>query len=209
MQAQIEDGRKDLTALRAEFEREKKDKAEMKGQITALQDGLDDLSNKTKAEVLQQVTLRLDQREADTNPFAEMMERRRVQEATLCQGAGLTTMLTACCPGDNGHRRELQLVEGCDVIPATCTTACAPLFVEYFEGCQGIIEGLAPNERQGFQTLYGDCVEGEQAAAEMDTLQPVNVRMFRIMISSQEAAQSQAEMLDGGQLTNGQLTNRH
>ena len=75
MQAQIEDGRKDLTALRAEFEREKKDKAEMKGQITALQDGLDDLSNKTKAEV-QQVTLRLDQREADTTPFAEMMDAR-------------------------------------------------------------------------------------------------------------------------------------
>jgi hypothetical protein len=39
--------------------------------------------------------LRLDQREADTTPFAKMMEWRRVLEATLCQGAGLITVLTA------------------------------------------------------------------------------------------------------------------
>jgi hypothetical protein len=36
----------------------------------------------------------------------------------------------------------------------------------------------------------------EQATAEMGALQPVNVKMFRIMISS-DAAQSQVEMFGG------------
>jgi hypothetical protein len=142
---------------------------------------------------------RLDQCEASTTPFVQMMERRRVQEESLCRGAGLTAMLAACCPsqGGNGHRRFLQEVEGCAALPATCPAACAPLFIEYFEGCQGIIEGLAPDERQGFQELYGNCQEGEQAAAEMGTLQPVNVKMYRIMISS-ETAQSHVKMFGEG-----------
>ena len=49
------------------------------------------------------------------------------------------------------------------------TTACAPLLIGYFEGCQGIIDDLAPDERQGFQELYGNCQEVEQAAAAMLT----------------------------------------
>jgi hypothetical protein len=41
------------------------------------------------------------------------------------------------------------------------------VFVEYFEGCQGIIDDLAPDERQGFQALYGNCQEVVQSEAEM------------------------------------------
>ena len=46
--------------------------------------------------------------------------------------------------------------------------------------------------------FYGDCQEVEQSVAQQfDTLQPVNVRMFRIMISS-DATQAQADMFGNG-----------
>jgi hypothetical protein len=57
------------------------------------------------------------------------------------------------------------------------------LFIEYFEGCQGIIEDLAPDERHGFQVLYEKCQEVEQAAAEMGVLRPVNVCYVMTMMS--------------------------
>jgi hypothetical protein len=132
-----------------------------------------------------------------------MMERRRMQEETLCKGAGLTTMLATCCPsqGGNGHRRFLQEVQGCDALPTTCPVACAPLFIEYFERCQGIIEDLKPDERQGFQELYGNCEEVEQATTAM--LQDARPAMiFHVVVMDVEAAarQAQSEMPGGGRL---------
>jgi hypothetical protein len=89
----------------------------------------------------------------------------------------------------------MQQVEGCDAIPATCSSACAPLLIEYFEGCQGIIEDLAPDERQGFQELYGNCQEVEQATAAM--LQDARPAMiFHVLVLSDAAAQ-QAQMFGG------------
>eukprot|EP01051_Picozoa_sp_SAG22_P013465 SAG22_NODE_1511_length_4257_cov_10.774651_2_plen_792_part_00 len=115
---------------------------------------------------VQTISGRLEQCEAETAPFIEEMERRRVQsEETLCHGSGLPAMFAACCPRDNGgHRRFLQ-GQGCDVLPDTCAVACAPLFIEFFEGCQGMINDLTPEEQQEFAGLYTDCNEVEQQSA--------------------------------------------
>jgi hypothetical protein len=96
-----------------------------------------EFSKKTKA--------RLDQCEANIRaPFTHIMERRRMHENTLCRGAGLTTMLKACCPsqgGNVGHRRFMQDFHGCDTLPAaTCPTACLPVFIEYCEGVRVFLE---------------------------------------------------------------------
>jgi hypothetical protein len=67
--------------------------------------------------------------------------------------------------------------------------------IGYFEGCQGIIDDLAPDERQGFQELYGNCQEVEQAAAAM--LQDARPAMiFHVLVLSDAAAQH-AQMFGG------------
>eukprot|EP01050_Picozoa_sp_SAG11_P041646 SAG11_NODE_18774_length_481_cov_2.130890_1_plen_113_part_01 len=107
-------------------------------EITEVRSALYRFSNKTNTDYTS-ITVRLDQCEADTNPFIQEMNRRRMQEDALCRRSGLTVMLEACCPSGftmgNGHR-ILQLTEGCDALPETCSASCAPLFIEYFEGCQ-------------------------------------------------------------------------
>ena len=187
--------------LAAELRDEKHDKVT---QIAELQTALRQLSNKTLTCVqdFRQVTARLD-REAETAPFIrEMMERRRMQ-GQLCQGEGLTTMFGACCPSQeggsdpsqegDGHRRSLQ-GQGCD-LPASCSTACAALFVEYFAECQDMINALAPSDQQAFAALNANCNEVNQQTA-LATMQPVEVKMYRVIIDA-EAAQ-QAAMANGG-----------
>jgi hypothetical protein len=142
---------------------------------------------------------RISQCEENTAPFVQMMKRRRMQEETLCRAEGLAKMLATCCPSQgangNGHRRSMQQVEGCNALPSTCSAACAPLLIEYFEGCQGIIDDLAPDERQGFQDLYGNCQEVEQATAAM--LQDAKpAMMFHVLVLGEGAAQ-EAEMFGG------------
>jgi hypothetical protein len=62
------------------------------------------------------------------------------------------------------------------------------LFIEYFEGCQGIIDDLAQDERHGFQELYGNCQEVEQAAAAM--LQDAKpAMMFHVVVLNEATAQ--------------------
>jgi hypothetical protein len=68
--------------------------------------------------------------------------------------------------------------------------------IEYFEGCQGIIDDLAPDEKQGFQELYGNCQEVEQAAAAM--LQDARPAMIFHVLVLNEAAAQQAQMFGGG-----------
>eukprot|EP01050_Picozoa_sp_SAG11_P002928 SAG11_NODE_156_length_14147_cov_10.367597_3_plen_1881_part_00 len=207
-------------AVRAELQQVKMDKAafENKTQIVEaelrqanrvlnvkvhdLHSTLLELASRMKGDV-QNISSRLDQCEADTHPFIQEIQasqRRRLQdEETLCRGSGLSAMFAACCPSsaDNGggHRRFLQS-EGCDMLPNTCSAACAPLFIEYFEGCQGIIDDLAPDQRQMFVGFYGDCQEVEQAAAAMlEDARPAMI--FHVVVMSEAAAQ-QAQMFGGG-----------
>eukprot|EP01050_Picozoa_sp_SAG11_P016545 SAG11_NODE_2270_length_3595_cov_15.410755_1_plen_693_part_00 len=194
-----------LNDERRKNEAQRKENQLQAGQIAALQAALHEFSNKTRAEAsqlkanVQNITVRLDQCEAETAPFAAMMNRRRIQEDTLCRGSGLTAMFQACCPSrssmGNGHR-ILQLSEGCDALPQTCSASCAPLFIEYFEGCQGMLDDLAPDQRQMFVGFYGGCQEVEQAAAAMlEDARPAMI--FHVVVMSEAEAQ-QAQMFGGG-----------
>jgi hypothetical protein len=123
---------------------------------------------------------------------------RRLQEAEACEGAGLQNMVAACCtaddPGQKGGHRRVQT--GCDTFPSTCSAACAPLFVDYYENCQGIIEALAADEKAGFEGLSGDCIEAPQARTEMISgARPA--LMFHVLVVDDgqvAAAQAAAEM---------------
>ena len=72
-----------------------------------LQAAFYELSNRTatevdilvKADVAEMLT-RLARCEKNATPFVQMMERRRMQEETLCRGEGLTKMLATCCPSN-------------------------------------------------------------------------------------------------------------
>eukprot|EP01051_Picozoa_sp_SAG22_P005929 SAG22_NODE_370_length_11576_cov_83.771456_4_plen_2189_part_00 len=179
------------------------------GQIAALQTTLHHFSNTLSANTLllqtdvQNMSVRLDQCEVDTRPFIKEMQvsrRRRLQEEeTLCRVSGLIAMFSACCPssGDSGgHRRFMQSVQGCDTLPSTCSATCAPLFIECFEGCQGVIDGLTLDQRQSFVGFYTDCNEVEQAAAAMlEDARPAMI--FHVVVVDQEAEQ-QAAMANGG-----------
>eukprot|EP01050_Picozoa_sp_SAG11_P018468 SAG11_NODE_2795_length_2960_cov_11.196435_1_plen_488_part_00 len=198
----------DKAALRAELAEERRQNMERKeenqlltGQVVGLQAMLYEfgqLTNKTRVDA-QKMTARLDQCETATHPFIQEMKWRRMQEDALCRGSGLAAMFEACCPSGsvagNGHR-ILQLIEGCDTLPQTCSASCAPLFIEYFEGCQGIIDDLAPDQRQMLVGFYGGCQEVEQAAAAM--LQDARPAMiFHVMVMSEAEAQ-QEQMFGGG-----------
>eukprot|EP01051_Picozoa_sp_SAG22_P004372 SAG22_NODE_232_length_14402_cov_58.042159_2_plen_579_part_00 len=189
---QLHKERQDKAALRAELADERRANLLQARQIAALQAALHEFTNKTEA--------RLDQCEAGTHPFIGEMERRRMQdedEETLCRGSGLSAMFASCCPtsgGNGGHRRFLQS-QGCDVLPDTCPSDCAPLFIEFFEGCQGMINDLNPAEQQEMAGLYADCSEVQQQSA-MANLQPVDVKMFRITINQE--VEQQAAMANSG-----------
>eukprot|EP01051_Picozoa_sp_SAG22_P001635 SAG22_NODE_66_length_22936_cov_626.714279_20_plen_1767_part_00 len=191
-------------AARAELQQVKKDRdafehktrvveVELRRKIMQLRTQVIELRNQTKT-----TSARLDQCEADTHPFIKEMERRHLQdEETLCRGSGLTAMFAACCPssqGNGGHRRFLQS-QGCDVLPDTCPSACAPLFIEFYDGCQDMVNDLTPAEQQEFAGLYADCNEVEQQSA-MANMHPVDVKMFRITIDQE--AEQQAAMANGG-----------
>eukprot|EP01052_Picozoa_sp_SAG31_P024531 SAG31_NODE_2093_length_6459_cov_3.398585_3_plen_494_part_00 len=187
---QLHQERQDKAALRAELADERRANLLQARQIAVLQAALHEFTNKTEA--------RLNQCEAGTHPFIGEMERRRMQdEETLCRGSGLTAMFAACCPSGSGggHRRFLQHAQGCDVLPDTCPSACAPLFIEFYNGCQDMVSGLTPAEQQEFAGLYSDCNEVEQQSA-MANMQPVEVKMFRITIDQE--AEQQAAMANGG-----------
>eukprot|EP01050_Picozoa_sp_SAG11_P000999 SAG11_NODE_39_length_21630_cov_11.188658_18_plen_2153_part_00 len=158
----------------------------------------------TESGVLTTVTemsSRLDRCEAEISPFLSAMERRRMQdEETHCRGSGMLAMFASCCPSSSdrgGHRRSAQSAEGCDSLPPTCSASCAPLFIDYVDGCQSIVDTLVSDQRQVFMDFYSDCQDVEQSTAEFGTLEPVNVQMFRIMISS-DATQAQAEIFGNG-----------
>jgi hypothetical protein len=107
--------------------------------------------------------------QAETASLTRVDRRRKLQETNRCTGESLQAMLQSCCAGGEGaggHRRFLQ-GQGCNAIPSSCSASCAPAFVEYYEGCQGIIEALEADERSDFDTLYGECKESEQAKAVM------------------------------------------
>ena len=170
--------------------------SELRRENAALRLEVTELRDQTKRD-LQRINARLDQCEAET--FAEVVERRQTQDqAPACGREAVDSMLAVCCtaPVGNGHR--LQESVGCDSLPSTCSLQCSYQFISIFDSCHddALMRGLSAEQLADWTSFYAVCSEVEQSAAEMGELQPVNVRMFRIMISS-DAAQSQAEMFGG------------
>ena len=127
--------------------------SELRHENAALRMALQTLSKQTLADILC-ITVRLDHCEGETTPFIQLIKHRRMQEEeSLCQGEGMgqAAMLGACCPSHggtgNGHR-FLQMVQGCDELPATCSAGCAVLFIAYFNGCQATTNALPVDSRQ-------------------------------------------------------------
>ena len=135
---------------------ERKFAAELRQGEDRMQGELDEMKGELK-----RMEARLDSCEAETATFGQAVavidSRRRVQAEARCQGHGLQTMMSACClagtGGGGGHRRELQ--DGCSGFPASCSTECADLFVEYYGGCQDIIATMPAVEKAEFDSFYG------------------------------------------------------
>ena len=193
-------------AVRAELAQVKKDKNALENKTQVIQAELS--MEKKRNDMLQvevyrfsnNTSTRLDQCEATSNPFIREMEHRRLQQAAQCQGSGIQTMLTTCCPdggGSGGHRRGLQSGHGCAAFPDTCSTACATVFTEFYEGCrEDMIAAMPAAEQAQFDSFYGACTEAEQAAAAMmDGASPAMI--FHVLVVS-DAAANQDAMFGGG-----------
>jgi hypothetical protein len=80
-----------------------------------------------------------------------------------------------------------------------CALQCSAQFISIFENChdQPLMDGFSAEDMAQWVAFYGQCQEVQQSAAEMGVALAVDVKMFRVSISS-EAAQYQAEMFVGG-----------
>ena len=130
---------------------------------------------------------------------AEPLRKRQLQAEDQCDVLVVSSMLAVCCStggvDGSGHRRQLQ--GGCSSFPPNCTPTCAVQFVPLYEGCPSFRDQIAG---VGGERFFASCNEAATQAAAMNRMQPVEVRMYRISVSSSEAAGNQAGMFlpDGG-----------
>eukprot|EP01050_Picozoa_sp_SAG11_P004502 SAG11_NODE_290_length_11190_cov_12.004872_1_plen_566_part_00 len=181
---------KKVSSLENDLQEEKQLRTDMQGQIDSLTSQVDSLVKQNKDQQTQ-----IDQCTCDSMG-SHLRRRNQEHQSSVCGREAVQSMLAVCCASEspgNGHR--LQEIEGCDTLPPTCSLECSSQFISIFDNCQEepLMEGLSSEDMEEWNEFYTDCSEVEQSAAEMGVLQPVNVRMFRIMISS-DAPQSQAAM---------------
>ena len=186
-----------LIAMVAELWEEKALRADMRGRMDALSEDTAVL----RVEVAGLKT-RMGKCEAAAGGGGEHRSRRRnqQQQTELCGMEAVQSMLGVCCasPLGIGHRL-LQADGGCDSLPATCSPECSGQFVSIFENCQGepVMRELPAGVMAEWTVFYSACSEADQAVAEMGALKPINVVMYRILISS-DGAQTHDEMFPGG-----------
>ena len=132
--------------------------------------------------------------------WAEPSRQRQLQAEDQCDVLAVNSMLTVCCSvggtDGSGHRRQLQ--GGCSSFPPNCSPTCAVQFVPLYEGCPSFRDQIAG---VGGEVFFASCNEAAAQAAAMNRMQPLEVRMYRISVSSSpEAAGNQAGMFlpDGG-----------
>eukprot|EP01050_Picozoa_sp_SAG11_P015408 SAG11_NODE_1995_length_3950_cov_42.467151_1_plen_638_part_00 len=190
-----------VSSLENEVQEEKQLRMSMQGQIDSLTSQFDSLTSQFDSLVKQnkEQQTQIDQCTCDL-AGSHLRRRNQEQQSSVCGREAVQSMLGVCCASDspgNGHR--LQEIEGCDTLPPTCSLECSSQFISIFENCQEepLMEGLTAEDMDEWNEFYTDCSEVHQSAAEMGALQPVNVRMFRIMISS-DAPQSQSAMFGNG-----------
>eukprot|EP01051_Picozoa_sp_SAG22_P003500 SAG22_NODE_172_length_16609_cov_14.370806_2_plen_2010_part_00 len=197
MQSQIDELQYDKSILENKTQLIEMENTALKKRVTSLESIVVQLADKTATDTevvnadLESISVRLDQCEQDS--FGQILNRRRNQEqSSACGLDAVQSMLAVCCssgPLGSGHRRVQA--DGCDSLPPTCSLECSSQFISIFENCQGqpVLEQLPPGQLARWTGFLGQCQEVQQGAAQMGVLQPVNVRMFRIHVSS-DAAQS-------------------
>merc|ERR1711969_524123 len=132
---------------------------------------------------------------------ANITQHRRLQAEQACASgqefqAMTAAAMAACCPAQSagGHRRFLQA--SCE-LPDTCPSmACAAVFVPFMEDCGAMLARSSSVPLDQFQAFRASCQNLDAGAAQM--LEPVNVQMFRVRVSTEGAAQSGAMFPGGG-----------
>ena len=118
--------------------------------------------------------------------------QRQLQAEDQCEVLAVNSMLTVCCSSGIGHRRQLQ--GGCSSFPPSCSPTCAVQFVPLYEGCPSFRDQIAGIGGEGF---FASCNEAAAQTA-MNRMQPVEVRMYRISVSSSSEAEQQAALANDG-----------
>jgi hypothetical protein len=114
----------------------------------------------------------------------------RVQDFQALSAAAMD----ACCPANGGGHRRLQASCG---LPAACpSAACAAVFVPYMRDCATMLAATPGVPVADFESFAASCAEMQAGADQM--LQPVAVQMFRVLVSTESAAQSGGMFPGGG-----------
>jgi hypothetical protein len=142
---------------------------------------------------------------AQAEPAEAEPSRRRAQVGQACARVHDFQVLTAaamdaCCPSSGGgHRRSLQA--SCS-LPATCpSAACAAVFVPFMADCDAMLSTMPGLMLTQFQSFAASCSELQAGAGIV--LQPVAVQMFRVLVTTEGAAQAGGMFPGGGDTAGG------
>jgi hypothetical protein len=131
--------------------------------------------------------------------------RRRTQASQACARGQDFQVLTAaamdaCCPSGGGHHRR-SLQASCS-LPATCpSAACAAVFVPFMADCDAMLSTMPGLMLTQFQSFAASCSELQAGAGIV--LQPVAVQMFRVLVTTEGAAQAGGMFPGGGDTAEG------
>eukprot|EP01045_Picozoa_sp_COSAG04_P027871 COSAG04_NODE_4180_length_2251_cov_1.585230_1_plen_358_part_00 len=189
-----------MEAMRAEIAELKADRGRSQERAAALETRVGELEL-FMADVLEKEAAEVEARREMPAERAEAAEHRRLHAEQACASgqefqAMTAAAMAACCPAQSagGHRRFLQA--SCE-LPDTCPSmACAAIFVPFMEDCGAILARSSSVPLQQFQAFRASCQSLDAGAAQM--LEPVNVQMFRVRVSTEGVAQSGAMFPGGG-----------
>ena len=102
--------------------------------------------------------------------------------------------MDACCLSNGGGHRRLQA--SCDLPLACPSAACVAVFVPYMQDCAAMLAATPGVPVADFESFAASCAEMQAGAGEM--LQPVAVRMFRVLANMEGAAQAGGMFPGGG-----------
>jgi hypothetical protein len=102
--------------------------------------------------------------------------------------------MDACCLSNGGGHRRLQA--SCDLPLACPSAACVAVFVPYMQDCVAMLVATPGVPVADFESFAASCAEMQAGAGEM--LQPVAVRMFRVLANMEGAAQAGGMFPGGG-----------
>jgi hypothetical protein len=192
-----------LEGMRGELEELKAGKARSDERIAQLEDsececGEDE--GEMEQQEIEEMARKQDKRTGyESNYYINGTARHRKQAgAPVCGPASWAArtaiVMDACCPATPGGHRRAQ--DTTCPLPDTCpSAACAGVFVAYYEDCGAELQGHAAElPLPQFAGFYVSC---QDLGAPVSALQPVAVQMFRVLVTTEGAAQA-GSMFPGG-----------